>query len=310
MTGLAAQITGGSLSVSANGRGTLSLIVASIGAFPGGTFNATIYVVSATEFLFMNIGAQSQTNPLFAGSALKQSGPFSASSLNANMVLYSTGICSTCGSGGGPGPQLTIGVVTIPSSGNFSFTADQASGATLTSPFTFVGTYTVDASGRVLIIKTGHTIPGLAVYLVSPNQGFFGSTGTDVNLGFAEPQTGGPNFTNASLSGAFSFGTTEKVTQNVSDNSGVAMFDGLNPGTISGTSDMASLGSTPGTSTFSQPYSVTNGTGTPGRGTIMNNSGTNVNLIFYIISPSKIVLINIRGGGGPDPNPPLLIGEK
>jgi hypothetical protein len=309
-TGAAVAITGGSLSVAASGRGTFSLTVGASGSFPGGTFNFSAYVVSASEFLFMNIGAQSQTNPLFAGSALKQSGGFSTSSLSANMVLYSTGICSTCGSGGGPGPQLTIGVVTIPSPGSFSFTADQASGATLTSSFTFVGTYTVDASGRVLIIKTGHTIPGLAVYLVSPNQGFFGSTGTDVNLGFAEPQTGGPNFTNASLSGAFSFGTTEKVTQNVSDNSGVAMFDGLNPGTISGTSDMASLGSAANTNTFSQPYSVTNGSGTPGRGTIMNNGGTNVNLIFYIISPSKIVLINIRGGGGPDPNPPLLIGEK
>jgi hypothetical protein len=309
-TGAAVAITGGSLSVAASGRGTFSLTVGASGSFPGGTFNFSAYVVSASEFLFMNIGAQSQTNPLFAGSALKQSGGFSTSSLSANMVLYSTGICSTCGSGGGPGPQLTIGVVTIPSPGSFSFTADQASGATLTSSFTFVGTYTVDASGRVLITRTGHTIPGLAVYLVNPNQGFFGSTGTDVNLGFAEPQTGGPNFTNASLSGAFSFGTTEKVTQNVSDNSGVAMFDGLNPGTISGTSDMASLGSAANTNTFSQPYSVTNGSGTPGRGTVMNNSGTNVNLIFYIISPSKIVLINVRGGGGPDPNPPLLIGEK
>jgi len=301
-TGAAVPITGGTLSVSNNGRGTLSLTVSGVG-----TFNNSIYVVSATEFLFMNIGAQTASNPLFAGSALKQSGGFSPSSLNANMVLYSAGICSTCGSGGGPGPQLTIGVVTIPSTNNFSFTGDQASGATLTSPFTFVGTYTVDASGRVLITQTGHTIPGLAIYLVSSNQGFFGSTGTDVNLGFAEPQTGGP-FTTASVSGAFFFGTTEQATKDVTDNSGVANFNGT--GTISGTSDAAAIGATPMTSAFSQPYSVTNGSGTPGRGTIMNNSGTNVNLIFYIISPSKIVLINVRGGGTANANPALLIGEK
>jgi hypothetical protein len=306
-TGLPAQITGGSLNVSSNGRGTYSLNVAAIGSFPGGTFNFAAYVVSASEFLFMNIGAQSQTNPLFAGSALKQSGGFSPSSLNANMVLYAAGICSTCGSGGGPGPQLTIGVITIPSVNNFSFTADQNSGGVLTSGFTFVGTYTVDSSGRVLITKTGHSIPGLAVYLVGPNQGFFGSTGTDVNFGFAEPQTGGPNFTNASLNGAASFGTTEKVTQNVFDNSGVANFDGNV--TVSGTSDQAGLGSAPKTNAFSQPYSVTNGTGTPGRGTI-SQSGA-VNLIFYIISPSKIVLMDgqpVTSGGTADPA--LIIGEK
>jgi hypothetical protein len=306
-TGAAVAITGGSLSVAANGRGTFSLIVGASGSFPGGTFNFSAYVVSATEFLFMNIGAQSQTNPLFAGSALKQSGGFSLSSLNANMVLYSTGICSTCGSGGGPGPQLTIGVVTIPSAGNFSFTADQNSGGVLTSGFTFVGTYTVDSAGRVLITRTGHTIPGLAVYLVGPNQGFFGSTGTDVNIGFAEPQTGGPSFTNASLSGGASFGTTWKVTQNVSDNSGIANFDGAN--TVSGTSDQAKLGSAPKSNAFSQPYSVTNGTGTPGRGTITQSGA--VNLIFYIISPSKVVLMDgqpVTSGGTSDPA--LIIGEK
>jgi hypothetical protein len=148
------------------------------------------------------------------------------------------------------------------------------------------------------------------MYIVSPNQGFFGSTGTDVNFGFAEPQTGGPSFTNASLSGALSFGTTEKVTQNVSDNSGVANFNGT--GTVAGTSDSVSPGSTPSTNTFSQPYSVTNGTGTPGRGTILNSTGGTVNLIFYIISPSKVVLIEVNNGSGgtANPNPALLIGEK
>ena len=306
-TGAAVSITGGTLSIQANGRGTLSLTVAAAGGFPGGTFNFVAYVVSATEFLFMNIGAQSATNPLFAGSALKQSGGFSTSSLNANMVLYAAGICSTCGSGGGPGPQLTIGVVTIPSSGNFSFTADQVSGAALTSPFTFVGTYTVDSSGRVLITKTGKALPGLAVYLVGTNQGFFASTGTDAVLGFAEPQTGAP-FTTASLSGVFSFGSTWKITENVSDNSGVANFDGV--GTVSGTSDQAGLGSTTNTNAFSQPYSVTNGSGTPGRGTILNSPGGTVNLIFYMISPSKVVLINISNGGTANANPPILIGEK
>ena len=304
-TGAAVPITAGTLSISNNGRGTLTLTVAAAGAFPGGTFTESVYVVSATEILFVNIGAQSGTNPMFGGSAKKQSGGFSTSSLSGNLVLYAAGICSTCGPTGGVGPQLTVGVVNIPSTGSFSLAADQVSGA-VAAPFTLVGTYTVDSAGRTLFTQTGHNKPGIAIYLVSSNTGYFASSGTDAVLGFAEPQTGGPNFTNASLSGAFSFGTTLQTTENVSDNSGIANFDGV--GTVNGTSDQARLGSTPNTNTFSQPYSVTNGTGTPGRGTI-TNSGT-TNLIFYIISSSKIVLINVSNGGSANANPALLLADK
>jgi len=83
----------------------------------------------------------------------------------------------------------------------------------------------------------------------------------------------------------------------------VANFDGT--GTVSGTSDDASLGSTPKTKVFSQPYSVTNGTGTPGRGTITQSGATN--LIFYVISTSKIVLMEAKSG---NTDPAITIAEK
>jgi len=249
----------------------------------------------------MNVGAQSANNPLFAGSALKQTGAFSTTSLNANMVLYAAGICpaGTCGS---TVPEITVGVMSIPSSGNFSLTGDQNNGGTLVSPFAFTGTYAVDSSGRTLLTRTGHVEPGIGIYLVGANQGFFASTGSDAVIGFAEPQSGGP-FTTASVNGTFSFGTTDQTTEDVSDNSGVANFDGT--GTVSGTSDDASLSSTPKTNTFSQPYSVTNGTGTPGRGTITQSGSTN--LIFYVISTSKIVLMDASAS---NTSPAITIGEK
>jgi large repetitive protein len=299
-----ATISGGSYSVSSNGRGTLSITVAAIGGFSGATFNDSVYVVSATEFLFMNIGAQSATNPLFAGSAMKQTGPFSTSSISGNNVVYSDGLCGGCGPGGTVAPNLTVAVIDITSAGNFTLTGDLDKGGTVTSQ-TFSGTYTADSSGRLLVTSASG---GGVIYLVSSSQGgFFASSGNDVGIGFFEPQSGGP-FTTASVTGTFSFGTTDPAEQNVGDISGVASFDGV--GTVTGTSDNASLGSTPITNPFSQPYSVTNGTGTPGRGTILNNAGGTVNLIFYIISPSKVVLININNGGTVNANPPLLIGEK
>jgi hypothetical protein len=170
------------------------------------------------------------------------------------------------------------------------------------------GTYTVDASGRVLVTKTGKTHPAVAIYLASSNTGFIASAGgTDVSFGFVEPQTSG-SFSAASLSGPFSFGSTDQTEENVTDISGVANFDGI--GSVAGTNDLAALGSTPVTATFSNSYSVTNGTGTPGRGTITQSGGTLD--IFYIISPSKVVVFEFDDtkGGGANANPALIIGEK
>jgi hypothetical protein len=286
-------------SVSTSGRATFTFNL------PAGlTVHGIFYVVSANEALAMSADAQSVNSP-FGGSVLKQSGSFSTSSISGNNVVYSEGLCGGCGPGGTVAPNLTVAVINITSPGNFTLTGDQNKGGTVTSQ-TFSGTYTVDSSGRLLVSSTSG---GGVIYLVSSSQGgYFASAGNDVGAGFVEPQTGGP-FMTSSVSGTFSFGTTGQVEQNVSDNSGVATFDGVS--TVSGTSDSASIGSTPSTpnlsagNAFSQPYSVTNGTGTPGRGTITMGGATN--LIFYIISPSKAVLLGAQSG---NTNPSIIIGEK
>jgi len=90
------------------------------------------------------------------------------------------------------------------------------------------------------------------------------------------------------------------------DSSGVALFDGV--GTVSGTSDSVSLGGIASSNPFSQPYSVTNGTGTPGRGTI-TESGV-VGLIFHIISPTKVVWMDDMNNGTANANPAITIGEN
>jgi hypothetical protein len=298
-------ITSGSYSVSANGRGTLSLTVSGTG-----TFNDTIYVVSATEFLFMNIGARSATNPLFAGSALKQSGgPFTTSSLSGNAVFYTAGICGGCGPASAPAaPNVGVGVVSVTTPGSFSFTNDNNKGGTVSSQ-TVPGTYTVDASGRALLTPTATPgVPLVAVYLVSPNQGFVLTTTKSVETGFSEQQAAGP-FTNASLNGTFFGGTTNQVDQNVTDNSGSTNYDGA--GSATGMGDNATIGPTPTAPnldpghSFSLTYSVTNGMNTPGRGTIP--IGGALNLIFYIVSPSKVIIMGAPMGNA---YPSITIAEK
>ena len=188
-----------------------------------------------------------------------------------------------------------MGIVNANGAGSFSFSGDENKGGGL-APVSASGTYTVDsASGRTLISA------GAVVYLVDKNHGFAGFVNTAVESGTLDLQTGS-SFTNATLKATFFFGTTNQVEQNVSDNSGVATFNGA--GAVTGTSDSASIGSVlnPG-QPFSDTYFVTNGTGTPGRGTI---TGSGTNLIFYIVSPTKAVLMD----ASTNTNPAITIGEQ
>ena len=299
-------INSSSYSVAGNGRGTLTLHFGAV-ATP---VNASFYVVSASELLAMSIDSQS-VNSLFAGSALLQSGePFSTSSLSGNDVFALAGLCGTCGPGGSVAPHLSVGAVNFPTPGSFTLNDDANKGGTLSTE-SHTGTYTVDSSGRVAITIAPTSAVGGIIYLVSANQGFMVIFDNSVQTGTLEPQTGAP-FNNASLNGTLFSGTTIPVNQLVTDTSGVATFDGV--GTVSGTSDSASIGSSPSTpnlnpgQAFNQSYSVTNGTGTPGRGTIssMVSSGGTTNLIFYIVSPSKIVLMDATASA----YPAITIGEK
>ena len=290
-------ITGGSFKASSNGRGTLSFTVAG-----AGTFDSSIYVVSATEFYLMDVDAQSSSNPLFAGVAQGQTGPFTNSSLSNNSVFYTIGLCGGCGPGSTVAPSLSVGVINVPTAGSFKLTGDKNQGGTLTSQ-SFSGTYTVDSAGRLVLSGGPDTY---IVYLESNNRGFLFTTGSDVGEGFVDGQSSG-SFTNASLTGAYFLGTTDQTEQNVSNISSAVAFDGA--GTVSGTTDSATLGSTPSTDTFSQLYNVTNGTGTPGRGTIKTSSGVTTS-IFYITAAGKIVLMDAMDSSGlGNPHPAIYIGR-
>ncbi len=80
-------LSSGSYSIGSNGRGTLSFT-------PSGSSSAVtnvVYVVSSSEILVLNSDSQTN-NTAFTGRALKQSGTFSNSSLNATDVLYDSGL--------------------------------------------------------------------------------------------------------------------------------------------------------------------------------------------------------------------------
>ena len=181
-----------------------------------------------------------------------------------------------------------MGVMTVSTAGSFTLTGDENQAGTLTS-LSDSGSYTVDASGRTVVQGGGGS--SYILYLETTGRGFLLTTGSEVGMGFTDPQKGGP-FTNASLSATLSFGTAGLTEENVIDSAGVETFNGL--GAVSGTADSASLGAGSSSNAFNQTYSITNGTN--GRGTI-TSGGATVS-IFYMISTSHMVLMDANNPSG------------
>jgi hypothetical protein len=250
--------------------------------------------------LIMSSDAQS-SNHLFVGSALKQTlASFSASSLSAKSILYTTGLGNN---GGTPGSRVSAGILTITSPGNFSFSGQQNSAGNISAQ-SATGTYSVASDGRVTFAGGGGG--GAPIfYLVSADKAFVlftdGSGSSNVESGFLEPQSGSP-FSNSSANGTYAFGTYQPEDTGVDLSSGVAA---LSAGNITGTSDDNSSGTLTAGSAFSDTYSID----ATGLGSIPSNCtlGTNCNNIFFVISPTKFVLLKTKAGSA-DPN--LQIAEQ
>jgi hypothetical protein len=122
--------------------------------------------------------------------------------------------------------------------------------------------------------------------------------GTDNNAttGFFEPQTGGP-FSTKSADGAFFFGATTPVNASVSDESGVETFNGA-AGSVSGTADSNKASVLFLAQAFTDTYAIA----ASGRGAMTTSA-----FIFYVISPSKSVLMDSTVGAG---DTTITVGEK
>src|SRR5882762_902313 len=267
----------GSYMVSSNGRGTMIFTVGSQ------TVNMSLYMISASEALFISVDAQS-SDPPFVGSALEQSGgPFAISSMSGPSVLYVSGLCGSCGPGSTIASDLIAGIFTVSNSGSYSFNGDESKAGALSS-FSYAATVKVAPNGRVTAMGGGQLPPLL--YLVSPNRAFVMLVDGGGYAGFVEPQTGGP-FTNHSANGVYVFGSTTVTHQNITHESGVADFDGV--GTVTGTSDTALVGSTwsspilKSDQTFTYKYLVRT------NGRLMMTNGP----LIYVISPTKQVVLNV-----------------
>jgi hypothetical protein len=286
--------SGGTYSVSANGRTTLTFTV-DAGA---GSSNSILYIVSPSEAFFMDADPQT-TASISAGTALLQSGaPFSANPLSGTYVGYDSGTDVT---GVGRTDLYLLGPLTSGSSA-LAGTQLRNSGGTFTSPSFVATTYSVSTQGRSIFSVTSGHAPLL--YLVSASQAFLLQSNPSVDSGFFESQSGGP-FSNSSVTGTYAFGYLDPDLPSSGAISGIAAFT---PATNGEDLTLDENGS--GGSVIGQAQSLTYSIDDTGLVSIPSGCSITATPItcqtaIYIVSPTAAVGMDLE-----DVNPEILAADK
>jgi hypothetical protein len=257
------------------GSGVITLKLAA-----GLTVTYNYYQVTPTELLATSGDLSSATIPLVSGSALQQTGPFSNASFTGANVLELTGnVLQTAFYI----PDITLGLLTSDGNGNLAAAYDEYKGS-LIAPQTYSATYTVDpAAGRTPITASGTKA---ILYLVSNTKAFVLGADASTSSGLLEAQSGLP-FTNTSLKGNYLGGTIPWPALNV-----VSLVAADGAGNAQFTSDSSSSKGLQSDQKVSGTYSVD----ALGRA-IFTVSGDATPRIFYVVSPTKTVLLSGDGGG-------------
>ena len=258
-----------------NGRGTATLNITLGGTAV--TLNFTFYLQKIIQnqavLVILSNDPVSGTQQLLSGSMEPQ---ILGSSLTGLLMMVTTGLTST------GLPDVSAGVVTITSSGNYSLTADENSGGTITSINNVAGTYILEPNGRVTLTSTGGN---RVLYLSRSNTGYL--VGTDGNVSTGTVFTWAAPF---SLHGTLSVSTGAPVAANQENDFGKLTFSGTNSGIVTGTVNV-------GSATTFQPNTSVMGTYTTpdsnGRGTLSFTSGPHTGTsVFYLAGRSHLVLLD------------------
>ena len=248
----------------------------------GNTYNYSFYQVSPSELLAVSVDTLSAQTPLVSGLIDQQTGTFSTASLKGAGVVELNGLALLSGA---HAADITLGLETADGNGNLNVGYDEFKGQLLT-PQTFTGTYSVDAASGRVVLKSAGTPAFL--YLLNNNQAFILGGDSSASSGILEPQSTG-SFINASFKGNYLGGSLPLSSPSVINEVALAAADGNGAIAIaynnSGPKGLVSNGSTTGTYTM----------GSNGR--ILVTAADGATRVFYIVSPTKAILLSGEDGG-------------
>ncbi len=285
----ASQAFTGTLTVGANGRGTLA------GSTAQGTF--TFYVVSTAKW--MAIAFDRATGAVRTGIVQQQvPGAYGNTSVSGTMVFESES------STGAASPQAEAGLLTSSGGGTGTFNFDDDAAGVLSA---LTGNITLTfgtTNGRFTFsLQATQGTSDYVGYMVAPNQAVVAGTDSLPSLGSFQPQEAGP-FTATSLDGAFFFGSNPLVagpagSQPALVSSGEMSFtlvqstsdSSVSTEVLSGTIDSEQAGAVT-TSQLTGSYTIDS----TGRVTLVPGIA-----ILYVVSSSKAVALYLGVPGFPNP---------
>jgi Putative Ig domain len=196
----------------------------------------------------------------------------------------------------------------VPSGASFEYSlADNTAGTvTNTNGTPFSVTYTADQFGR--IDTSGFVVNGVfqpILYLVNSQEAFIvGMLNGGPIAGHLDPQTPS-SFTAATINGTLVEGTSGPAVSADRDFSGFLTFNGsVSPATIVGVQDESTSSANTSAETVTGTYLLSATGSTDGSGTVTLTSPAASTGAFYIVSPTKVVMITTTAG---DTNPVLVI---
>ncbi len=312
--GSAATITGGSgsytlASGAAGGRGTFSDTITTAGGPT--TSNGVVYIVSSSDALIMGIDPLSSNNIIFGGELKKQTGPFTANTLdNKNYVFYVSGMDSSNG-----GNDITLGYAQVGTSGAATVTLDENDNGTEQAEKSQALTFLITASGPTagrMTVSGGGGAP--VFYLIDSTQAFLVGTDSSNLSGYMQQQSCG-SCNNSSVPATAFFGGGGANTGSSYDSGAATFTPGTPTGTITGADDSSSPNyNTQGCTGCGglQPNSPLTSNGSPVAYAFTPFSNSNITFsptatgqgllgggtLGYLVSPTKVVFMQIGATSG------------
>jgi len=267
--------------------------------------NYDVYPVSFEEAFMIETDSNSQTSPYVTIADMKQQfgQPFFTGSMNGAMAGGVSGEVLS----GSYRPYVSV-IQIVPSGASFEFqlTDNDAGVVTSTQGTPQAVSYTADQFGRV--DTGGFTVNGVfqpVFYLVSDDEAFVVSmlNGGPIS-GHLDTQTLS-SFTKASINGTLVEGTSAPAVSTDQNFSGYLTFDGsVTPATIVGVQDVSTSSANTSAEAVAGTYVLSSTGATDGSGTVTLTAPAAFTGAFYIVSPTKMVMITTTTG---DTNPVLVI---
>ena len=283
--------------------GTHCTLALTSGSLDNPTYS--VYPISSNDAFMIETDTVNNITPyLTAGEMIQQIGqPFVTSGVLTGTMVG--GLSGQLISGGTFLPEVQV-VQTSATSGTASFqvlqTDNQAGTVFATNGTAVTDAYTSDNLGRVQGSIEFNSSFEPVFYLINTNQAFCVSIVQNApTFGYFAPQSAGPFTAETIKSTSLIDGTSAPAVSADRDLSGFLSFDGIS--VVGGTQDQ-STASENSTVAETGSYVLTATGGTDGSGTMTLSTPTGFTGYFFIVSPTKVVMITTTPA---DTNPVLII---